>query len=648
MLLNPKTNVRNILGNVSITPVSMLDDMIGSIVDKGIAKKTGVRTTGTFQFSSFKGFAEGAANSFDDFRRGISTRDVEADRFDIGQGKSFDEHHTGAASIINPMSKALNALDRTTGFLLELGDRPFFEMWFMNSINNQKRLNHTDTVTPEMIEVARQDALSRTWQDSNEFTKFVGSIAKAFNRFNVHGYGLGDILIKFVKTPANLTKAVVDYSPVGLVKSLALDAKRFSRAVSRGEATPEMQRKFVNALSKGITGTLMTVLTAILSNLGLLSGKEDGDPEVADFERNILGKMEYSVQIGGKSFDYTWVQPFGTTAAIVADVVEQMKGKKPTAFFKAIDGEELTDTEEALNSILSALQSGGQVLYNQSFMQSLSNLFAEDDLVSGLINAVLSDPSAFVPQFASQIARLTDDTSRRSYEPGKPLTTAKNRILSKLPWLRQDLEPVVDTLGRDVENSQNPVDVFLNPANWANNRSTPEADEIYRIYKATGDAGVLPPKAPATVEWTTDGVKTKITLSGKSKTLYQRTTGRIVSEEVGRLMQSGRFETMEDTDKADIVKDIYDYANAVARSEVSDYELKGTPAKIAKAEDYGISVADYLLFQSALHAADDNGSIDQKETMEALNKTTFSQEQKAVLWSLQNDGWKKKPYGSFN
>lgn len=47
MLFNPKTQVRNVAGNALIMPVNSFSDLFSSYADKLIAKKTGVRTTGT-------------------------------------------------------------------------------------------------------------------------------------------------------------------------------------------------------------------------------------------------------------------------------------------------------------------------------------------------------------------------------------------------------------------------------------------------------------------------------------------------------------------------------------------------------------------------------------------------------------------------
>lgn len=640
MLLNPKTNVRNVLGNASITPVSWLDDLIGTAVDKAVARKTGQRTTGLFDLKSFKGLGKGVYESFDDFRRGINTRDIDADRFEIGRGgKSFNEHHSGAAGVLNPMSKALNALDRTTSFLLEAGDRGFFEMWFMNSLKNQMKLNGVKTPTAEMVEVARQDALSRTWQDTNGYTKFVSGVKKTLNSVQVGGYGLGDVFIKFTKTPANLTKALVDYSPVGLTKAIAADGRRFYQAATRGEATPQLQRRFVNSLSKGITGTLLMLLFAALANRDILQGKGDADSDVAEFEKNILGIQPYSVKIGDKSYSYEWMQPIGGSAAIVADIVGQMKGEKPKQYFKGG-----TQAEEAANAILSAIQSGGQVLYDQSFMQSLANLFESDSLVQGLLDGILAEPSVFVPQIVSQTSQLFDDTARRSYVSGRPLETAENKILARTPW-RTQLEPVVDTLGREVAGNNNVWDAYFNPANTYTANPTPAAEEMYRVYQKTGDKRVIPPKAPNSISVSVDGGQQTVSLTAEQKTAYQKTTGSIASREVSHLLRSSQYRKLSETEKADVLADIYTYANAVAKSEVSEYALTGANAKIAQAENAGISVADYLIF-SLSKDADGNGTVSQKEMRQALDASDFTTGQKSVLWQLQNAGWKTNPYSS--
>ena len=103
MLFNPKTQVRNVAGNAVILPVNMFSDSVSAGVDRLISKKTGVRTTGNINIKNYvKGFGKGLSESYNDFKKGINTRNIEENRFEVGEGKSFKDKGVG---------KALNRVD---------------------------------------------------------------------------------------------------------------------------------------------------------------------------------------------------------------------------------------------------------------------------------------------------------------------------------------------------------------------------------------------------------------------------------------------------------------------------------------------------------------------------------------------------------
>lgn len=574
MLLNSKTMIRNILGNIVIVPNHIVSDFIGTAIDKNISKKTGVRTTGTFTMQALTGIKKGVYESFDDFRRGISTREIAGDRFEIGQGKSFNENHTGKFSAQrNKLNKALNGLDRVTGFLLETGDRPIYETWFINSLNNQMKLNNVTEPTAKMIEIATDEALQRTWQDNNTYTKAVNSVRKALNNFNIKGYGLGDMVMPFVKTPANLTKAVVDFSPLGAINA-ALKTTQFNKDIEKGTATSKQQREVVKAWAQVITGSLGMAIMTALANAGILSGGSDEDKDVRSFEQNVLGIKPYSIKIGDKTFTYDWAQPLGTTAAMVTDTVNSLKNAK--------------DTESKATAILNGLQSGASVLLDQSFVSGIRNLFEEDNLINALIETGFNEGTKFTPQFLSQIAQLQDDTARTSYVYNNMPQTAVNKIKAKIPGLRQTLEPSVDVLGREVKTDNSIFNILLNPTNTGKANTTKEAQEMYNVYKETGDKATIAPVAPYYI--TVD--KEKIILSPKQRTEYQKTTGQIALDSIDNLLKNNSYNKSKPEEKAEILKEVYSYANAVAKSEVSDYELSTLYQDI---QNSGADVSDVLL-----------------------------------------------------
>lgn len=557
MLLNPKTNIRNILGNTTMTPVFIISDFFGSGIDKIVSKKTGVRTTGNFKFGSVKEMKRGFFESYDDFKRHINTRNVELNRFDIGTGKSFNENHSGKlAQQLNDCAKVLNALDRFTSFCLEAGDRPFYEMWFTNSLNNQIKLNKATEATPKMIEIATLEALQRTWQDSNQVVKVVAGAKDSLNKINIGGFGLGDVMIKFTKTPANLTKAIFDFSPAGVIKSIAADGRNLKNAVETGQYDPMLQKRFVDSLSKGIAGTLAYIAIFALAQSGNLTGAPDDDKDVKNFERYIEGIPPYSVRLFGKWITYDWAQPLGAVAATVADYMQSKKDNPDNEWY---------------NDILSAIKVGGQSIFDQSFMKSIQNLFTADNIVDGFIDSLLDEPSVYVPQVISQTANLTDKYRRIIDEYDKPFKTALNKVKVKIPGLRQTLDKQVDVLGRDTPNSQHDVfNAFLNPGNTYSNTSNSVSKELYSLYKQTGEATVIPRTAPyyITVK------KKRVAYTAKETAEYQKIMGETVSKILDEAFDEKEYENLSDAKKIKFVTSVYDYAAAKAKSSfVYSYEV---------------------------------------------------------------------------
>lgn len=598
MLLNAKTMLRNILGNAMMTPQYFVNDLIGSAVDKAIAKKTGVRTTGVYVGKETgKAFVKGAFESYDDFRKHINTRNMEGDRFEAGQGGDFKHYKRQQIEAARwykkggmALSNALNAMDRLTGFLLDAGDRPFYEMHFVNSINAQLRANKTTEVTAEMIDIATQDALERTWQDNNGYTRSVKKIVDVLNLGKE--YGLGSIIVPFTKTPANLTKALVEYSPVGLIKALAVDARKLSQSIKSGTPDARLQRKFVNNLAKGISGTIVMAIGYALAAAGVITGGDDDeDKDVAAFKKNVMGIAPYSVVIDGESYSYDWAQPIGGLMAIGADIQQYKDGKLKG--LEALGG--------AGNAILNALSTGGNVIFEQSFLQGVATLFKEDNLVGGIINAALGMTSQMVPTAIQQIAQMADPYQRTGYEYNNILGTTYNNIINKTPGARNELASLVDVMGQDVEANNNPLYVMFSPSNKKENRAGDAATEIYRVYQATGNSSVIPALAPYSYEW--DGEK--YTLSAKDRSEQQRQMGGVVTDIVNDLMQNPIYKKMSAEDQGKVIelailysnntaKTNYLVANAGAKDE-RDGWMKDAEANVK----HGLSLADTILIKYA-------------------------------------------------
>ena len=570
MLFNPKTQVRNVMGNSVVLPVNATADVFSGAMDKLISKKTGVRTTGVTKEGIkgyAKGFGKGLFESYDDFRKGINTRNVEGNRFEIGEGKSFKDKGLG---------KALNRVDSLLSFSLDAGDRGFYEASFTNSINNQLVLNNTTEVTQDMIDIATQEALQRTWQDDNSYTQTVLSIRKNLNKLNVKGYGLGDVLIPFAKTPANLTKAIVDYSPVGLVKTLALDARKFNNSLSNGQYSPQLQHKFVQNLGKGMAGSLLYVLGYGLAKAGIATGESDDDKDVKNFMKNSLGIGSYSIKVGDKSFSYDWAQPVATPLAIMTNYVKYSKDNPDAS---------------AINKAIKSLDIGTEQLLQQSFMESLNTVLnGTGTTMENLSKAILDLPARSIPTFSKQIADMVDETQRTTFEYGKPVQSAINSVISKIPFASKSLPASVDTLGHEVKKyggNNNLWNVMFNPANTNKGQLSKAGKEIYDVYMQTGDTTIFPRTAPYYI----NSKGEKVNMTSQERNQFQRVTGKYVENSLNSLMKDADYKKLSNDKKAEIINEIVSDSYSKAKYDVlkidsKEYEKKRNILKDVKPSSY--------------------------------------------------------------
>lgn len=624
MLFNPKTQVRNILGNAVIAPTNAFSDLFASGVDKMISKKTNVRTTGAPNLKSYgKGFKTGLYQSYNDFKKGINTRNIEGNRFEITQGKSFNDK--------NVIGKNLNRVDNLLSFMLDAGDRGFYEASFTNSINNQMILNKTNKITQEMIDIATSEALSRTWQDNNNYTRFVLQTRNALNKINVKGYGLGDILIPFAKTPANLTKAIVDYSPVGLINAIN-SGINLKNSLENGQFTPQMQHDFVQRLGKATAGTMLYLIGLALAKVGITSGESDDDKDTRNFMKNTLGINSYSIKIGGKTFTYDWAQPIAAPLSITANIEKNRKENVST-----------------LENILSSLDTAGNILLEQSFMDSINTILNNNDgIVTGIQEAILELPSRAIPTFSKQIVDLTDSTQRQTFEYNAPLKTSVNKIKAKIPGLSKQLAPSVDTMGRDIQkygDKNNVFNVFLNPANVNSENLSESASEIYRLYKETGDTTIMPRVSPYYIN--KNGEKTILT--SEQRAYYQKTSGKIIEDNVKKLLKNRTYNSLSDEEKADVINNIVNYSYNIAQKETLDFDISNAYYKAYQYSKLG-NISDYYIIKSQefTSSKDKNGKTisgsKKAKVINYINSMNIPVSQKAILINL--NGYKLTNYNS--
>lgn len=579
MLFNPKTQVRNFAGNTLIIPVNDIADVVGAGIDRLVAKKTGVRTTG---LPNVKAKTEGAWREIKalikDAKTGTRTSSI-GDKWEFEtQAKPFNEHTNSKTR--NAVNKFLNNINDSLSLIMSGGDRPFYGAAYENSLQNQMKLNNVTEATEEMKEIARQEGKQRTWNDDNQYTKTVLAIRRAMNIVNVHGFGLGDLIIPFAKTPANLTKAMVEYSPAGFIPAIS-NYVDMNRAISRGEMTPQQQKKFVSSMSKAIAGSILYAIAGSLVKAGKITGSADDDKDVKNFEQNVLGIQPYSVRLGDKTYTYSWANPINAPLAIMADSYKMSK-----------------EDAKLYDQLYNAVKVAGNVLLDNSFLQGISDIFThQEGPVAGIIESIMSMPESMIPTFLSQIASLGDDTQRQTYEYKNKGQSVINRVKNKIPGARNTLEPKVNTFGEEIENQNNLFNAFLNPANVREARTTEAQKEIYSLYEATGDKTIFPMQAPNSVTKNGDTEN----LTNKQKVRYQKGSGQYATEVYEPLFKSDYYDSISNDKKVELLATVSQDANKMGKTEVGVWtkDTFKVDERYNELEDRGIPLADYYIAWSA-------------------------------------------------
>lgn len=529
-LLNPKTAIRNIVGNLGFAVGENVSDVVGSGVDFLTGLVTGKRTKALPSLGAqVKGGLRGLSEGVDDALRGIDTASYKT-QFELPKSGVFK-------------GKVGRNLEKLLNIELKATDRAFYQAAYDGSLAAQMKAAKVAKPTEEMLEVAHHDALYRTFQDENATTKVFTGIKKALNLGQ--DFGLGDFIIKYPKTPANLLNRGVAYSPAGFINTLwqaarPLMGKSFN------------QKAFVESFSRALVGSGSLVGTgALLHRLGIITGRPSSDKEIRGVEREAgLGAYRINVsalkrfvlsggdaeaaglQKGDKLVSYDWFQPFAISVSLGANLDES--GGKPGLGTAA--------------AIAESVKEGVNTLSEQPLISGLTRAIKTGKPVDAITETAKDAPASFIPTLSKQVSQAIDNTSRETYDPD-PIKESVNQVKAKIPGLAQTLRPRITLAGKEQEVFQdgknNFFNVFLNPAFISEFKPTPEAELVLNLYRETGETK----QAPKLVGKTSQMRGIELTLSPEQREKLQRYVGTMTSETFRAMANDPEFAKMSDYDK---------------------------------------------------------------------------------------------------
>lgn len=669
MLTNPTTHIRNIMGNAIQMGARKIKNGIGTAIERAVIKEPSQRTKAVNVDKDLKAFAK------DQYETDQSAA--------MGSGKYSDATAAGIEREIqrkrkmfkgeDVLSRAVQGIGDLNSRALDYEDVIFNRAAYVDSFAQALHAKgvtaaeaHAGTRTAD-VEAARtyaiEEAQKATYRNTTALSEALSKRGRYDASDNIVERGISfvtDALLPFRKTPANILTTGLDYSPVGIVKSV----KEALWDVRRGNCTAA---DAVDSLASGLTGTGIFALGAYLAAEGLLHIRAGDDDKEEAFEK-AMGGQDYAIQIGDKSYTLDWALPVAMPLFAGAATMKSVQ-KGGGTFVSLVD----------------ATKNIGSVIWETSMLSALNDLvsywsYADDPGAYLISKAASSYAGQYIPTIGSKVASVFDDTVRKSYvEKGSgQVASDVNYFLQgaakKVPGARNQLQPMVDMWGNEVSNGSAPERVFqsfFSPGFLKAQDNSPATQEIRRLAKATGDSTVYP--AAAEKSYTVGG-ETR-TMTGEEYTRYAKAMGQTRKELVEAAVKLPAYKSMSDSEKSDYIQNVYKYARETARQQVDPkyepsakwienaktskrdigvstgeflalYQKYGSEKmsgkayeKVKQAHDAGLSPKEYFSMKDRADA-NGNGRVSKAEASAAL----AGQENRADLWDIICTTNAKNPY----
>lgn len=566
MLGNPKTVIKNYVGNVTMLSAARMKDVVASEFEQ-TEPNTFYRTHSGFVKKEYKNFA-----------RAYVREGIDAAR---GTGKYNPTSKSGVLDKRTVWkSKAMQKADAAVTWLLDnnyFGDGFFLGANFRHAFGGYLQAKGVDVsngasnidtkVLNAAFDYAVNEAQRNTYRDASKVADLLNQIDK--NSFG--GFVINSI-VPFKKTPINVAKRAIEYSPVGLVNGL----RKVGQAVKNGDGIDTA----VDRVAAGITGTGILALGALASACGLVVVNGIGDDKEGSFDKG-NGHQNYSVEICGKSITIDNLGILAMNFLVGAKVHDIL-----------MDAESV-NANNAMSKIAESCLSITAPMRELTFLDSLESAienanYSESGILGVVTTAAQSFVLQFIPTAVGAIAQTIDDKRRVNYSDkkfvlGSDASYTLEKAENKIPGLRETNEVYVNQWGEENPTkgvAERFLQNFLVPAYWNTITEDDVDKEIKRLSVSLDDSSViinLPKRGDMTSKQYHD---------------YSETRGQAAKQALRSIMNTVEYEAMDDVMRKSVVTDVYNYATEVAKNKVlgNDYQTKW----IANAEKNG-NVVDVIL-----------------------------------------------------
>lgn len=630
MLANPRTHIRNIIGNLSMASVQRIKNKVAGGLE-AIAQKTGMidKRTKTLKPASkeVKAFAKADVENV----LGRLNNESKFDTKNLIQQyqRTFKSNllENTLGKLYNLNSKALEAEDT---FGLKSAYRKAMADYMTANKLTEKDLTAGTREADTKLENARKYAIEQAQEATfHQYSAFASLLNTLENKNKFGKLAMGAI-VPFKKTPINVAKTGIDYSPIGIAKSFTTDLYK----LKKGDINVN---QYIDNLAKGLTGTGITVVGYALAQSGILSASGDDDDQKKQYYQEDRGNQSFSIKIGDKTYSLDWLSPTAIPLFIGAQLNENKKNA----------GEEKT-TEDVLDKISNSLDAMSSAMNPMIEMSMLSGVasavksFAQGDaqfFQNLLTNSAKSYVNQFFPTLGGQIAKMVDDTERTTTSTkqnmfAKAVDSTGRQILNKIPFASKLLPAKTDVWGNELKREPNKLYRALQQAlfPWTEKelKSTKVDNSISDLYERTGDNSVLP-NTSINKDFTINSEKYR--LSSEEYANYKKQYGKTSYDLLNKLTNSSEYKNMTDEQKAKAISEIYSYANEknkidyANKNNIKDIKESTTYKTIEQIKQDGGNESDYFKYVGSTLGVDK-----QDDKMDVLTKMNISDKSKSAIY----------------
>lgn len=568
MLGNPRTHIRNMVGNAVFMPEVGIRNKVAASM-QAVAQRMGwmdasERTRNATpikneyrEFAKADAKAEKVVKALKDGEKYLT--DSQQGFSDAPKRRSFGNSAAGNVA---------QALSDFTGKALAAEDMVAKRYYYTRALASYMQAQNIDlrTATEQQLTEARtfavQEAMKNTYNNRNAMVEW---LIDAENRLRQRKGGRAaaaiiEGVIPFKNTPANVIARGVEYSPVGLAKTVVIDTVQ----LKKGELSLS---DYIDNLASGLTGTGMFALGMWLRSIGAITGSIDDDDE-GKFEK-LKGEQEYAFRVFGKSYTADWLAPGGISMFTGADFFDMMADSGAFS---------LTDMFTSLGKLT-------EPVYNLTMLDSINSVFDADSPSEAGLTALQNYLGQFVPTILGQITRTVDPVRRANYTDKNSWIPADiqyflNKQRNKIPGLSTLSTPYVDAFGRqDVSNNiwLRAFENFISPG-YLNDLQEDNVTALIDQVAKESDEDVFP-----------SSVAKYISVSGERKNLtaeqwtqYQTQAGRDLYAALDALSKDADFAGLEPAYQAKAIKNATQYA--VKKAQQALYPDVSAAKWITKAE----------------------------------------------------------------